>query len=39
MWLKYMCACGDGMWAVKASRKGEGKRKKEGETVLTNTKR
>ena len=33
-----MCVCRGNMWAVKASRKGEGKRK-EGETVLTNTKR
>jgi hypothetical protein len=42
MWAKHMlmCVCRRHMWAVKALRKGEGKRKKEGgETALTNTKR
>jgi hypothetical protein len=42
MWAKHMLmyVCRRHMWAVKASRKGEGKRKKEGgETALTNTKR
>jgi hypothetical protein len=35
-----MCVCRRHMWAVKASRKGEGKRKEDGgETALTNTKR
>jgi hypothetical protein len=33
-----MCVCRRHMWAVKASKEGEGKRK-EGETVLTYTKR